>query len=88
MQNILKPNLQTDTYNRSCILQMKYINCLLKYIRQTGRTLNIRFKKHVHSMRSNNSNNGYSNHTLITGHTYPMDITSVTVEKKGKPLNT
>jgi hypothetical protein len=36
--------MQTDKYNRSGIYEMKFIDCPLKYIGQTERTLNIRYK--------------------------------------------
>jgi hypothetical protein len=49
---------------------MKCIDCPLKYVGQTGRTFNTRYKEHIHDIRSNNSNTGYANHILNTGHTY------------------
>jgi hypothetical protein len=49
---------------------MKCLDCPLKYIRQTGRTLNIRYKEHIQAIRNNNSNLGYSNHILNSGHTW------------------
>jgi hypothetical protein len=69
---------------------MKCIDCPLKYVGQTGRTFNKRYKEHVHDIRSNNSNTGYSNHILNTGHTYgtmqdTMEI--ITLGKKGRYLN-
>jgi hypothetical protein len=70
IQNILKPHAQTDKYNRSDIFHMKCLDCSLKYIRQIGRTPYIRYEEHIHTIRSNNSNSGYSNHILNTGHTY------------------
>jgi hypothetical protein len=91
MQNILKPHTPTDKYNRNGIYQMKCLDYPLKYIGQTGRTLNIRYKEHIHAIRSNNSNSGYSNCILNTGRTYRtitdiMDI--MKTGKKGKHLNT
>jgi hypothetical protein len=70
---------------------MKCTGCPLKYVGQTGRTFNTRYKEHIHNIRSNNSNSGYSNHILNTGHTYgmitdTMDI--ITAGRKGKYLNT
>jgi hypothetical protein len=69
---------------------MKCMDCPLKYIGQTGRTFNTKYKEHIHDIRSNNSNTGYSNHILNTGHTYgtmqdTMDI--ITLGRKGKYLN-
>jgi hypothetical protein len=48
---------------------MKCLDCPLKYHGQTGRTLNIRHKENIHTIRNNRSNSEYSNHTLHTGHT-------------------
>jgi hypothetical protein len=47
---------------------MKCLDYPLKYIEQTGITLDIRRKEHIHLMRSNNSNSGYSKHLLNVGH--------------------
>jgi hypothetical protein len=70
---------------------MKWLDCPLKYIGQTGRTFNIRYKEHIHAIRNNNNNSVYSNHILNTGHTYgtikdTMDI--IRKGEKGKHLNT
>jgi hypothetical protein len=46
------------------------MDCPLKYVEQTGRTFNARYKEHIHDIRSNNSDTGYSNHLLNTEHTY------------------
>jgi hypothetical protein len=47
---------------------MKCMDC--PYVGQTGRTFNTRYIEHIHDIRSNNSNTGYANHILNTGHTY------------------
>jgi hypothetical protein len=63
----------------------------MKYIAQTGRTFNTRYIEHIHDIRSNNSNSGYSNHILNAGHAYGtmMDtIDIITTRRKGKHLNT
>jgi hypothetical protein len=70
---------------------MKCMDCPLKYIGQTGRTFNTRYKEHIHNIRSNNSNTEYANHILNTGHTYgtitdTMEI--IKTERKGRYLNT
>jgi hypothetical protein len=49
---------------------MKCMDCPLKHVGQTGRTFSTRYKEHIHDIRSNNSNTGYANHMLNTGHTY------------------
>jgi hypothetical protein len=51
IQNILKPKSQIDKYSRSGIYQMKCMDCPLKYIGQTGRTFNTRYKEHIHDIR-------------------------------------
>jgi hypothetical protein len=67
------------------------MNGPVKYVEQTGRTFNARYKEHIHDIRSNNSDTGYSNHILNTEHTYgTMQDTKkiITLERKGKYLNT
>jgi hypothetical protein len=71
--------------------ERKIADCPLKYIRQRGRTFNIRYKEHIQAIRNNNSNSGYSNHILNTGHTYGTitDIMEIIkTGKKGRHLNT
>jgi hypothetical protein len=70
---------------------MKCLDCPLKYIGQTGKTFDIRYKEHIHAIRNNIGNSGYSNHILDTGHTY--GTTADTMEiirtgRKGRHLNT
>jgi hypothetical protein len=70
---------------------MKCIDCSLKYIGQTVQTFYTRYKEHIETVRNNNSNSGYSNHILNTGHAYwsiadTMKI--IKIDKKGKYLNT
>jgi hypothetical protein len=67
------------------------MDCPLKYVGQTGRTFKTRYKEHIHDIRSNKGNTGYSNHILNAGHTYgtmqdTMEI--ITLGRKGKYLNT
>jgi hypothetical protein len=69
---------------------MKCLDCPLKYIGQAGRTFQTRRREHIHTLRNNNSNSGYSNHILNTGHKYDitadiMDI--IKTHRKGKHLN-
>jgi hypothetical protein len=66
------------------------LDCPLKYIGHTGRAFNIRYKEHIHAIRSNNSNSGYSNYILNTRHTYgkitdTMDV--IRIGRKGGHLN-
>jgi hypothetical protein len=70
---------------------MECNDCPLKYIGQTGRTLNTRYKEHIHAIRSNNSNTGFANHILNTGHRYGTISNTMKIikaGKKGKHLNT
>jgi hypothetical protein len=70
---------------------MKFLVCPMKYVGQMGRTFNTRYKEHIHAIRSNNANSGYSNHILSMGHTYGTITYTVDVIKmgrKGRHLNT
>jgi hypothetical protein len=63
-------------YNKCGIYQMNCKDCSIKYVGQTERTLNPRYKEHIYDIKSNNRNKGYSRHILHTGHTYgPMEDT-------------
>jgi hypothetical protein len=82
---------KTEKYDNSGVYQMKCLDCPLRYIGQTGRTFKIRYKEHIQAIRNQNSNSGYSNHILNTGHTYgtitdTMDI--IRKGRKGRHLNT
>jgi hypothetical protein len=44
IQDILRPRPQIDKYNRCGIYRMKCMDCPLKYVGQTGRTFNSRYK--------------------------------------------
>jgi hypothetical protein len=66
---------------------MNYLDCALKYIRQTGRTFNIGYKEHIHVMKNNTSNSRYSNYVLNTGHTFGtithnMDVTRTRMKSR------
>jgi hypothetical protein len=70
---------------------MKCLDCPLKYVGQTGRMFNVRYKEDIHAVRSNNDNSGYSNHILNMGHTYgtvtdTMDV--IRTGRKGRHFNT
>jgi hypothetical protein len=63
------------------------MNCPMKYIGQTGRPFNTRYKERIRDIKNNNSKSGYSNHILNTGHSYgnitdTMEI--IKIERKGK----
>jgi hypothetical protein len=89
VQNILKPQPQIDKYSGSRMYQLKCLDFPLKYVGQTGRTFKTRYKEHIHDIRSNNSNSGYSSHILNTGHTYGTitDTMEIITRRKGKHLN-
>jgi hypothetical protein len=70
---------------------MRCMDCPLKYLEQTGRTFQTRYKEHIQVIRNNNGNSGYSFHISNTGYSYGSitDIMKVIkIEKKGKHLNT
>jgi hypothetical protein len=67
---------------------MKCLDCPLKYIGQTGRTFNTRYKEHTQVIRNNNSNSGYSNHILNTEHTYGTITDTIDIIKEGGRANT
>jgi hypothetical protein len=68
ISNILKHHTPMDKYSNSGIYQMKCLDCPWKYIGQTGRTFNQRYKEHIQAIRSNCNKSGYSNHILNTEH--------------------
>jgi hypothetical protein len=65
---------------------MKCIDGPLKYVGQTEGIFGIWFKEHIHAIRNNNSNSGYSNHTLNAGNAYGAmtdDMDIIGTGKKG-----
>jgi hypothetical protein len=76
---MLKYHTQTDKYNNSGIYQMKCLDCPLM-----GRTFNIRYKEHIHAIRNNNCNSGYSNYILNTGHTYSTITDTMDLIRTGR----
>jgi hypothetical protein len=70
---------------------MKCLDYSLKYVGQTGRKFNARYKERIHAIRSKNDNSGYSNHILSTGHTYGTITDTVDIIRtggEGRHLNT
>jgi hypothetical protein len=91
LEKILKCKQKTNICNKSGIYQMKFMECLKKYIGQTGRNFSIRYKENIHDINSSNGKTGYANQILNTGHAYgtmtdTMNI--ITIGRKGKHLNT
>jgi hypothetical protein len=66
---------------------MKCRDCPLKYIGQTGRIFNIRHEEHIHAIRNNSRNSGYSNHILNTGHTYGTLMDAIKTGRKANISN-
>jgi hypothetical protein len=62
IQNLVKQHPRTDKYNKSCIYQMKCLDCPRNYIGQTGRAFHTRYKEYKQAFRNNNSNSEYSDH--------------------------
>jgi hypothetical protein len=58
------PVLMTSVVHVNMPYACPVFNIWLKYIGQTGRTFNVRYKEHIHAIRSNKSNCGYSNHIV------------------------
>jgi hypothetical protein len=68
---------------------MKFLDCLLKYIGQTGRIFHTRYKEHIQAIRNNNSNSGYSKHILNTRYKYgtiPDKMDIIKIRRKRKTL--
>jgi hypothetical protein len=71
---------------QNCFCYLLWFVCVLG---QRRRAFNNRHKEQIQAIRNNSRNSGYSNHILITGHTYsgliyPVDI--IRTGKKGKHL--
>jgi hypothetical protein len=60
---------------------MKCFDLPLKYIGQTERTFNLRYKEYIQAIRSNCSESGYSNYILNTGHSYGKIMDTMDVIK-------
>jgi hypothetical protein len=63
---------------------MKCLDCPLKYIGQTGRMFEVRYKEYIHAIRRNNSNSGYSNHILNTDIAYRTITDTMDVIRAGR----
>jgi hypothetical protein len=60
MRNHLKPKRPiADIFNRSGIYQLRFTDCPLKYVWQTGGTFNTRFREHRQVVKTSE----YSQHT-------------------------
>jgi hypothetical protein len=79
--------MQIDKYEKSGVYQMRCTDCPLKYIGQTGRTFQIRYKEHTQAIRNNNGNSGYSYNILNIGHAYGSITNTMKVIKNRKKEN-
>jgi hypothetical protein len=91
IKNLLKPKITIkDIYDQSGVYQLSCNDCPLKYIGQTGRTFNTRYKEHIHAIRTNRQQSKYAEHILNTKHTNTIDATLkiLRTEKKSQLLDT
>jgi hypothetical protein len=56
IQNILKPYTQTDKYEKNGVYRMMCMSCPMKYIRQTKRPFNTRYKEHIRDIKNKTAN--------------------------------
>jgi hypothetical protein len=73
------------------VYKLKFSDCHLQYIGQTGCSFLTRYKEHIRAIKYNKESSGYAQHILNTGHSYGktediMDI--IKIENKGKHLDT
>jgi hypothetical protein len=64
IQNHIREKRHDNIYNKSGIFQLNCGGCPKKYIGQTGRNFQTRYREHIHAIRSNNSNSKYAQHIL------------------------
>jgi hypothetical protein len=91
IQNHLRAKKLDNIYNKSGVYQLTCGGCQKKYVGQTGRNFRTRYKEHIHSIKSNNSNSKYAQHILETQHSYgPMKDTMkvLHLNRKGQLMNT
>jgi len=62
---------QTNTNPRG-IYKLKFNACNTVYVRQSGRSINVRHKEHVRYTRTNNPISAYALHILQNKHEYGM----------------
>jgi hypothetical protein len=48
--------------------------------------MNIKYKEHIHPVRSNNGNSGYSNHKLNTSHAYGAITDNMVIVRTGRKV--
>jgi hypothetical protein len=68
--NILKERIITNKYEQTGIYRLSCAECKKVYIEQTGRTLKIRYKEHIRSIKYNRDDSGFATHILNNAHCY------------------
>jgi hypothetical protein len=59
-----------DIYNLNGVYQLKCANCPLRYVGQTGRTFEVRFKEHIRDITNNGQSSKFAQYILDTTHEY------------------
>jgi hypothetical protein len=62
--NILKERITTNKFEQTGIYRLTCVECKKVYTRQTGRTLKIRYKEHIHSIKYNREDSGFATYIL------------------------
>ena len=90
---LLTPNntSTSDKFNKSGIYQLTCLDCNMKYIGQTGRSIYTRYCEHFRDFKHANGNSKYAQHLIENRHSIGpikkiMDI--LYVIKKGKMMDT
>jgi hypothetical protein len=68
--NLLKETRNINKFEKAGIYRLKCIDCQKVYIGQTGRSLTIRYKEHIRSIRYNREDSGHATHILNNIHRY------------------
>jgi hypothetical protein len=80
----------TNKYEQTGIYRLACAECKKVYIGQTGRTLKIKYKEHIRSIKYNRDDSGFATHTLNNAHCYGKmeDIMEkIDHARKGRPMN-
>jgi predicted GIY-YIG superfamily endonuclease len=95
MRNNIKHLLRIKENKGKCyqsgVYQLQCADCPKKYIGQTGRKFETRFKEHIRDIRNNGQNSRFAQHILDTGHEYETiekTMKILHIEKKGQMLDT
>jgi hypothetical protein len=79
-----------NKYGKSGIYQLSCPTCNKKYIGQTGRSFQVRFREHLHDYKYMCRKSGFAQHLLDEGHTFgPMEniMDIIHYAKKGKMMD-